>query len=101
MCVGRGGGGGLCVVVPVCVPVCLHFLQYRVSYLSQAGSGWACGYRNIQMLCSGLLQHPVYKGVLFGGAGFVPEIAFLQAWLELAWRQGGDACVRVCVSVCV
>ncbi len=27
---------------------------------------------------------------LFGGAGFVPDIPWLQAWLECAWRSGVD-----------
>ena len=31
-----------------------------------------------------------YKGKLFGGAGFVPDVPSLQAWLECAWQLGFD-----------
>ena len=30
------------------------------------------------------------RGALFGGCGFVPDIAALQAWLEAAWAAGYD-----------
>ncbi|KAE8710723.1 SUMO-conjugating enzyme SCE1-like [Hibiscus syriacus] len=53
--------------------------------------GWGCGWRNIQMLCSHLLAHrQEAREVLFGGSGFVPDIAFLQRWLEIAWERGFD-----------
>ncbi|GAX82300.1 hypothetical protein CEUSTIGMA_g9729.t1 [Chlamydomonas eustigma] len=81
--------------------------------------GWGCGWRNIQMISSHLLVHcrrssgrPHEDGrggrgslpqeeissndkltiqrALFGGAGFVPDIASLQAWLEVAWADGFD-----------
>ncbi len=54
----------------------------------ELGSGWACGYRNIQMLCSSLLAVPAFAPLLFGGARFVPEISFIQAWIERAWKHG-------------
>lgn len=54
--------------------------------------GWGCGWRNIQMMSSHLLAHrPEAREVLFGGAGFVPDIPFLQRWLEIAWGKGFDA----------
>lgn len=31
-----------------------------------------------------------YRRVLFGGAGFVPEIESLQMWMEAAWAAGFD-----------
>lgn len=53
--------------------------------------GWGCGWRNIQMLSSHLIaQRQEAREVLYGGAGFVPDIASLQGWLELAWEQGFD-----------
>lgn len=54
--------------------------------------GWGCGWRNIQMLSSHLLhQRQEVKPFLFGGSGFVPDIASLQRWLEIAWERGFDA----------
>ncbi|MEW5316402.1 MAG: hypothetical protein WDW38_007777 [Sanguina aurantia] len=53
--------------------------------------GWGCGWRNMQMMVSSLLSRPsALPGLLFGGAGFVPDIASLQAWLEVAWGSGFD-----------
>lgn len=53
--------------------------------------GWGCGWRNIQMLSSHLLaRRQEARQVLFGGSGFVPDIAFLQRWLEIAWERGFD-----------
>ncbi|KAL8050654.1 hypothetical protein ABFX02_06G095000 [Erythranthe guttata] len=53
--------------------------------------GWGCGWRNIQMLSSHLLsQREEAKQVLYGGSGFVPNIGWLQRWLELAWEKGFD-----------
>ncbi|KAJ4832488.1 hypothetical protein Tsubulata_000036 [Turnera subulata] len=56
-------------------------------------AGWGCGWRNIQMLASHLLSRRRDDAgeVLFGGAGFVPDIPSLQRWLELAWEKGFDA----------
>ncbi|XP_024543195.1 zinc finger with UFM1-specific peptidase domain protein isoform X1 [Selaginella moellendorffii] len=54
--------------------------------------GWGCGWRNIQMLSSHLLaRDEAYRKALFGGAGFVPTIAALQQWLEIAWSKGFDS----------
>ncbi|MCL7032618.1 hypothetical protein MKW94_018920 [Papaver nudicaule] len=53
--------------------------------------GWGCGWRNIQMLCSHLLTRREGKEAMFGGLGFVPDIASLQRWLEIAWKRGFDA----------
>ncbi|KAI8006389.1 Zinc finger-containing ubiquitin peptidase 1 [Camellia lanceoleosa] len=53
--------------------------------------GWGCGWRNIQMLSSHLLmQRQDVREVLFGGSGYVPDIASLQRWLEIAWERGFD-----------
>lgn len=35
------------------------------------------------MLSSSLLQHADYKRVLYGGSGYVPEVVFLQRWIEV------------------
>ncbi|KAK9115434.1 hypothetical protein Syun_022231 [Stephania yunnanensis] len=54
-------------------------------------SGWGCGLRNIQMLSSHLLLRRLEaREVLFGGSGFVPDIASLQRWLEIALQRGFD-----------
>ncbi|CAI9767768.1 unnamed protein product [Fraxinus pennsylvanica] len=53
--------------------------------------GWGCGWRNIQMLSSHLLkQRQEAREVLYGGSSFVPDIASLQRWLEIAWERGFD-----------
>lgn len=53
--------------------------------------GWGCGWRNIQMLSSHLLRlRNEARDVLFGGAGFIPDISSLQRWLEIAWERGFD-----------
>ena len=71
-------------------PPCLHVSQ-KGSY----GSAWSCGYRNIQMLCSSLMQLEEYQKVLFDGTGVVPEINGIQRWIETAWKAGFDVMVRV------
>lgn len=54
-------------------------------------SGWGCGWRNIQMVCSHLLRHDKdMEAALFKGCGFVPDLLSLQAWLECAWKAGFD-----------
>lgn len=66
-----------------------HVDHYFSKHLDDLG--WGCGWRNIQMLCSHLLQRDEEsKKALFGGVGFVPEIPSLQHWLELSWKQGFD-----------
>ncbi|KAK9292797.1 hypothetical protein L1049_020777 [Liquidambar formosana] len=53
--------------------------------------GWGCGWRNIQMLSSHLLmQRQEAREVMFGGSGFIPDIASLQRWLEIAWERDFD-----------
>jgi hypothetical protein len=52
--------------------------------------GWGCGYRNIQMMCSGLMSNEVYKAVLFEGKGHIPSIPVIQAFIEQAWARGYD-----------
>jgi len=55
--------------------------------------GWGCGFRNLQMLLWHLYRRGrgrELKGALFGGAGIVPDVASLQAWIEWAWHQGFD-----------
>ncbi|XP_057472244.1 uncharacterized protein LOC130760794 isoform X1 [Actinidia eriantha] len=53
--------------------------------------GWGCGWRNIQMLSSHLvMQRQDVREVLFGGSGYVPDIASLQRWLDIAWERGFD-----------
>lgn len=60
--------------------------------LASEDTGWGCGWRNIQMLSSHLLSHRHDASeLLFGGSGFVPDIPFLQRWLEIAWEKGFDA----------
>lgn len=76
----------------LCLPRPLHQTQ-RFSY----GAQWSCGYRNIQMLCSALIQIDEYRQVLFAGDGVIPSIGSLQAWIERAWGAGFDP--EVCLGM--
>jgi len=65
-----------------------HVTHYQTD---NSDFGWGCGWRNIQMLVSHLIQSRAeFRGALFGGCGFVPDIPTLQDWLEHAWRSGFD-----------
>lgn len=75
-------------------------------YASTYGDkGWGCGYRNMQMLISSLLQHTGYNDLVYkawsSGAGgnsstenplrsSMPSISRLQKMIEWAWAQGFD-----------
>jgi hypothetical protein len=64
-----------------------------LTFISQKGTegeNWSCGYRNIQMLCTSLLQIPSYRRVMFDQSGEVPSVHGLQSWIEKAWREGFD-----------
>ncbi|KAK9914633.1 hypothetical protein M0R45_038402 [Rubus argutus] len=64
----------------------------HIQSIRSEDSGWGCGRRDIQMLSSHFLMHrQETREVLFGGAGFVPDIPSLQRWLEIAWEKGFDA----------
>ncbi|XP_015595713.1 zinc finger with UFM1-specific peptidase domain protein isoform X3 [Cephus cinctus] len=65
--------------------------------------GWGCGYRNMQMLISSLLQHTGYNELVYrawsSGSGTstenplrssMPSISRLQKMIEWAWVQGFD-----------
>lgn len=56
----------------ICSP-CPHITQFGYE-----GSQWACGYRNIQMLCVSLMARPEYKEVLFHGRG---EVSHACDWI--------------------
>lgn len=76
-------------------------------YASTYGDkGWGCGYRNLQMLISSLLQHTGYNELVYKawssglGSGSstknplrssIPSISRLQKMIEWAWAQGFDA----------
>jgi len=60
-------------------------------YFSSPGdAGWGCGYRNLQMFCSYLLNFANFKKVLFGGCGYIPSVPVIQEWMEAAWVSGFD-----------
>jgi hypothetical protein len=66
------------------------YVQHFESRLEE-DLGWGCGWRNIQMMSSHLLEKDdETRDALFGGAGFVPDISALQQWLEIAWAKGFD-----------
>ena len=46
-------------------PYCLHISQKEEAF----SSSWSCGYRNIQMLCSSILQISVYNKALLSDRG--------------------------------
>lgn len=69
----------------LCAPGVCHYSS------TSADSGFGCGWRNLQMQISHLLNtRQCMRDILFNGAGYVPNIASLQAWLECAWLQGFD-----------
>ncbi|XP_019869364.1 zinc finger-containing ubiquitin peptidase 1 isoform X2 [Aethina tumida] len=67
-------------------------------YASSYGDrGWGCGYRNTQMLVSGLLTHTGYNERLYKlwqgqkpPRSAVPSISRLQSLIEQAWANGFD-----------
>lgn len=69
--------------------VCSGIDHYASSY---GDKGWGCGYRNIQMLVSSLLQNPNYSEMLRAaiGSNSMPSISRLQKMVESAWTQGFD-----------
>eukprot|EP00051_Salpingoeca_urceolata_P008934 m.110082 g.110082 ORF g.110082 m.110082 type:complete len:552 (-) comp16017_c0_seq2:135-1790(-) len=71
---------------------CTFLLTSRVTHFQQNRSdgGFACGYRNLQIVCSHLMNDPAMAAVLFYGCKFVPTLPCLQALLERAWKQGFD-----------
>lgn len=83
-----------------------HYQQVGRGARSESGRGWACGYRNIQILASALMEDPLYKQVLFGGCGFVPKVEAIQVRLSMtSFRQQchsfhtvSSGLVRVCMA---
>jgi len=84
---------------------------------NDAGAGWACGWRNLQMLCNAVIHRatlsettstgssssstssqPSPNRQLFGGSKGVPKIEYLQRWLEIAWEEGFDPVGRAQLS---
>jgi len=70
-------------------PVVYYICENLDHYSSDRGdSSWGCGYRNIQMMASFLLNHETFKKCVF--AGNVPTIPSIQEWIERAWARGFD-----------
>lgn len=76
--------------------VCSGVDHYASSY---GDKGWGCGYRNLQMMLSSLLQNTCYNEAIYsawGNTGHVPartampSISRLQKMVEAAWAQGFD-----------
>uniref|UniRef100_A0A336LS84 Zinc finger-containing ubiquitin peptidase 1 n=1 Tax=Culicoides sonorensis TaxID=179676 RepID=A0A336LS84_CULSO len=74
--------------------VCSGVDHYASSY---GDKGWGCGYRNLQMLLSSLLQNTLYNEALYKAWGnhgpartAMPSISRLQRMVEAAWAQGFD-----------
>lgn len=74
--------------------VCNGVDHYASSY---GDKGWGCGYRNLQMLLSSLLQNTLYNEALYSAWGTqapsrmaMPSISRLQKMVEAAWAQGFD-----------
>ncbi|XP_055680832.1 zinc finger-containing ubiquitin peptidase 1-like isoform X2 [Lutzomyia longipalpis] len=74
--------------------VCSAVDHYASSY---GDKGWGCGYRNLQMLLSSLLQNTTYNEALYSAWGnqgpsrtAMPSISRLQVMVEAAWNQGFD-----------
>ncbi|XP_043251955.1 zinc finger-containing ubiquitin peptidase 1-like isoform X1 [Colletes gigas] len=82
--------------------MCSTVDHYATTY---GDKGWGCGYRNLQMLISSLLQHTGYNELVYKawssglGSGSstknplrssIPSISRLQKMIEWAWAQGFD-----------
>ncbi|XP_052894613.1 zinc finger-containing ubiquitin peptidase 1-like isoform X2 [Anopheles moucheti] len=74
--------------------VCSSVDHYASSY---GDKGWGCGYRNLQMILSSLLQNTSYNEALYSAWGShgpartaMPSISRLQRMVEAAWAQGFD-----------
>ncbi|CAD7079264.1 unnamed protein product [Hermetia illucens] len=74
--------------------VCSAVDHYASSY---GDKGWGCGYRNLQMLLSSLLQNTTFNEALYSAWGThgpsrtaMPSISRLQKMVEAAWAQGFD-----------
>ncbi|KOC68647.1 Zinc finger with UFM1-specific peptidase domain protein, partial [Habropoda laboriosa] len=82
--------------------MCSTVDHYATTY---GDKGWGCGYRNLQMLISSLLQHTGYNELVYKawnsglGSGSstknplrssIPSISRLQRMIEWAWAQGFD-----------
>lgn len=52
--------------------------------------GWACGFRNCQMLLSSVIRQKDMHDIRFGGRKGVPTVASLQSLIEDAWARGWD-----------
>lgn len=72
----------------LCRPGCDHI---GATWLDQ---GWACGYKNFQMLLSSLRHDPQFAEHLFGNAEMsreIPSVHHLQNAIEKAWAAGFDS----------
>ncbi|CAF0800830.1 unnamed protein product [Adineta ricciae] len=75
----------------LCRPGCDHMSS---TWLDQ---GWACGYKNFQMLLSSLRLDPQYSTHLFGqqvANQEIPSVSHLQRLIEQAWAAGFDSAGR-------
>lgn len=71
----------------------------HITQKNTIGAEWSCGYRNIQMMTSSLLQVPLYGALLFvdndnnddhNNGPVIPDILTIQRHIELAWQGGWD-----------
>ncbi|XP_037047580.1 zinc finger-containing ubiquitin peptidase 1-like isoform X2 [Bradysia coprophila] len=74
--------------------LCSSVDHYGSSY---GDKGWGCGYRNLQMLLSSLLQNTTYNEAIYSAWGThgpsrtaMPSISRLQKMVEAAWTRGFD-----------
>uniref|UniRef100_A0A2L2YQB0 Zinc finger-containing ubiquitin peptidase 1 n=1 Tax=Parasteatoda tepidariorum TaxID=114398 RepID=A0A2L2YQB0_PARTP len=67
--------------------LCTAVDHYGATY---GDKGCGCGYRNIQMMLSSLINSTKYSTRLFNGRFAMPSISKLQELIEGAWRQGFD-----------
>ncbi|XP_041353941.1 zinc finger-containing ubiquitin peptidase 1-like isoform X2 [Gigantopelta aegis] len=67
--------------------LCSAVDHYSGSY---GDKGWGCGYRNLQMLLSSLVQDPMYRRILFNDNPQIPSIPKIQSLIEVAWTEGFD-----------
>ncbi|XP_072178262.1 uncharacterized protein [Diadema setosum] len=67
-------------------------LSLNLDHFSSAAGdvGWGCGYRNIQMLLSAMVEDPQFRQVVFNGRKDIPSIPRIQLLIEDAWSKGFD-----------
>ncbi|KAJ5066522.1 zinc finger-containing ubiquitin peptidase 1 [Anaeramoeba ignava] len=73
-------------------PDCTMFLSTNTNHFQSTKSdyGWACGYKNIQMMLTHLYNYPVYKEIFDSHHLNISSISQLQDIIKKSWKEGFD-----------